>query len=84
MTSERWKELRQSNKMPEFQSEEEFNEFFKVPRQICDDRRNADGLIEFKDMDDFESFIHTLMASDGISAETFRKEEDVLDLKLSF
>lgn len=46
--------------MPEFDSEQEFCDYFFGKEQICNKYRNADGKLEFKSADDFDEFMDEL------------------------
>lgn len=46
--------------MPEFDSEQEFCDYFFEQKQICDKYRNAKGMLEFNSADDFDEFMDEL------------------------
>ena len=54
--------------MPEFKNEKEFDAYFKQQREICNKHRDrTTGVMSFADDAEFESFLHELFDSDGIT-----------------
>lgn len=47
--------------MPEFDSEEEFTEYFKRENEMCDKYRGEDGALHFENDAEFENLIRELM-----------------------
>ena len=47
--------------MPTFETEQEFNEYFKHDREIVDKYRGEDGVPHFKNNQEFENMMRQLM-----------------------
>ena len=47
--------------MPTFESEAEFDEYFKRENELCDKYRGEDGALHFENNSDFENLIRELM-----------------------
>ena len=50
--------------MPEFNSEEEFNQYFKEQTDYCKKYRDESGTVSFKNENEFESFLKGLFSLD--------------------
>lgn len=49
------------DRMPEFDTEDEFEAFFADETALCDKFRNAEGMLEFKDKTEFFGFLDELL-----------------------
>lgn len=49
--------------MPSFRSEEEFEEFFRQQRELCDKHRDADGTLSFNNTDELRDLTLDLMST---------------------
>lgn len=61
--------------LPTFNSEEEYNEYFRPQIEQCNKYRNAQGMLEFKDFDEFEQSLIELFEVSGEHARTVIKDE---------